>query len=295
MRRSPSTSALARSSTPAAAASRSSSSRNAVPLGSSSSGWPARSTSETRGARGQRVAVGRDQDPVLVEEVLDRHLGVGDGQVDDGQVELVGEQARARATWWWRRPRSRAPSGGRAVTSSSTSGTSQRAEVPMQPSRTVPLTSSRRAATSALSASSSAWMWRARLTTARPSSVSAPLARSTRVTPSSRSRRATWVDTFDCTVCRVRAAAEKLPASATATSTESCRRSIAGSDGSHHQQLFDELLAPDVRWCSQEEAPPPPRRCPQRGEAGSPSSPSQDTEHRPSPRAGVSVFGGSVT
>ena len=29
---------------------------------------------------------------------------------------------------------------------------------------------------------------------------------------SSRSRRATWVETFDCTVCSARAAAEKLPA-----------------------------------------------------------------------------------
>ena len=36
-----------------------------------------------------------------------------------------------------------------------------------------------------------------------------------------------WVDTFDCTVCSAAAAAEKLPSSATATSAESCRRSIA--------------------------------------------------------------------
>ena len=66
-------------------------------------------------------------------------------------------------------------------------------------------------------ASSSAWIWRARVTTAVPASVSSPLARSTRTTPSSRSSRATWVDTFDWTVWSWRAAAEKLPVSATAT------------------------------------------------------------------------------
>ena len=54
-------------------------------------------------------------------------------------------------------------------------------------------------------------------TTASPSSVRLPVARSTRVAPSSRSRRATWVETLDWTVCRARAAAEKLPVSATAS------------------------------------------------------------------------------
>ena len=41
--------------------------------------------------------------------------------------------------------------------------------------------------------------------------MSSPVARSTSTTPSSRSRRATWVDTFDWTVWSWRAAAEKLP------------------------------------------------------------------------------------
>ena len=86
----------------------------------------------------------------------------------------------------------------------------------MQPRRTVPVTSSRSAATSASRASSSAWTRRARRTTAWPSSVRKPPVRSTRVTPSSRSSRARWVETFDCTVCSARAAAEKLPPSATA-------------------------------------------------------------------------------
>ena len=63
-----------------------------MPLGSSRSSWPARSASDDRARRGERVAVGRDEDPVLVEEGLGEHLGVGDGEVDDGEVELVREE-----------------------------------------------------------------------------------------------------------------------------------------------------------------------------------------------------------
>ena len=43
-----------------------------------------------------------------------------------------------------------------------------------------------------------------------------------------------WVETFDCTVNRARAAAENVPWSAIATSAESWRTSISGErrDGS---------------------------------------------------------------
>ena len=56
-----------------------------------------------------------------------------------------------------------------------------------------------------------------------------------------------WVETFDCTVCMARAAAEKLPASATATRAASWRRSIAEHDGTYRKQLFDGLLAQSYR------------------------------------------------
>ena len=123
-------------------------------------------------------SVGRDQEAVLVEE----RLGGRPPGWSPGGSRRRGRARRrgggGRATWWWRRPRSRAPSGARRVTASSTRGTSQRAEVPMHPRRTVPVTSSRSAATSASSASSSAWIRRARRTTAWPSSVRNPPVRS---------------------------------------------------------------------------------------------------------------------
>src|SRR6478609_1485854 len=97
-------------------------------------------------------------------------------------------------------------------------------------------------ATSDVSASSSACTRRARATTSSPASVSTPDERSTSGVPSSRSSRATWVDTFDCTVCRARAAAEKLRWSATAVRTASCRRSIAVDDDTYHQQLVVRYL-----------------------------------------------------
>src|SRR6266508_1660688 len=117
-------------------------------------------------------------------------------------------------------------------------GTSQRAVVPMIPARTEPSTSLCTAATSATNASISAWMRRARSTTARPSSVRAPRARSTSVTPSSRSKRATWVETFDWTVWRATAAAENVLWSATATSVASWRMSIARNDDIHREKLL---------------------------------------------------------
>ena len=116
-------------------------------------------------------------------------------------------------------------------------------------------------------------MRRARETTTSPSSVSAPVERSTSVAPSSDSSRATWVDTLDWTVCRRRAAAENDPASATAVRAVSWRRSIACNDGTYRKQLFDELLA-DRQTCPQQERAarriPPPK-------AASPNSvPQQD-------------------
>src|ERR1700729_2814130 len=67
---------------------------------------------------------------------------------------------------------------------------------------------------------------RARLTTTSPSSVRRPEARSTSCTSSSRSRRATWADTLDCTVPIVVAAAEKLPVSAMPRSACKCFNSM---------------------------------------------------------------------
>ena len=52
------------------------------------------------------------------------------------------------------------------------------------------------------------------------------------------------VETLDWTVCMARAAAEKLPVSATPTRAESWRRSIAIHDGTYREQLFDGLLTP---------------------------------------------------
>ena len=90
-------------------------------------------------------------------------------------------------------------------------GTSHRPVVPIMPRRTVPTTSSRSAVTSATIASSSFITRRARCVTTSPSSVSRPEARSTSCTSSSRSSRATWAETLDCTVPMEAAAAEKLP------------------------------------------------------------------------------------
>src|SRR5690606_21949202 len=82
-----------------------------------------------------------------------------------------------------------------------------------------------------------------RATTTMPSGVSWPFERSTRVTRSSRSRRAMWVETLDCTVCSERAAAEKLSWSATATSARSWRRSICRNDATYRGKLLDRSRA----------------------------------------------------
>ncbi len=87
-----------------------------------------------------------------------------------------------------------------ACTADSSCGTSQRAVVPMTPRRVSPVTSWPMEVASAERASSSRWIRRARATTTTPSGVSRPLARSTRVTPSSRSRCAMWAEMLDWTV-----------------------------------------------------------------------------------------------
>ena len=94
--------------------------------------------------------------------------------------------------------------------------------VPIMPRRTVPTTSSRSAVTSATMASSSFMTRRARSITTSPSSVRRPDARSTSWTSSSRSSRATWAETLDCTVPIEAAAAEKLPVSAMPKSACRC-------------------------------------------------------------------------
>ncbi len=133
--------------------------------------------------------------------------------------------------------------GNAAATAGSSSGTIHRPVVPMMPRRTVPPVSSVAEATSAESASSSAWMRRARATASSPAAVSSPVDRSTSRVPSSCSSRATWADTFDWTVCMARAAAEKLRWSATAVRAASWRRSIAGNDSRYRKEQLDRLLA----------------------------------------------------
>ena len=152
-----------------------------VPCGSSSSGWrrPAR-----RGRRDVRPASGwsvrDDQDVVLVEQRLDATSGWLDRQVDHGQVEPAAGQLgheRGGGGVDQRRP---GPWGRRRSIARSSSGVSQRPVVPMMPMRTDPEISPIDEATSAVSASSSAWMRRARATTSSPASVSMPVVRSTR-------------------------------------------------------------------------------------------------------------------
>ena len=72
-------------------------------------------------------------------------------------------------------------------------------------------------------------MRRARSTTSSPSSVSLPLVRSTRLTPSSFSRREIWAETLLCTVPRAREAAENDPWSAMAIRLDKWRISIANT------------------------------------------------------------------
>ena len=75
--------------------------------------------------------------------------------------------------------------------------------------------------------SSSSWiMRRARSTTSTPSSVSLPLRRSTRLTPSSFSRREICAETLLCTVPSAREAAENDPWSAMAIRLDKWRISI---------------------------------------------------------------------
>ena len=106
----------------------------------------------------------------------------------------------------------------------------QRPVVPMHPIRTSPATSWRIETMSSLIACSSVRIRRARSRTAWPSEVGCIVCRSTSTAPSSFSSLATCVETFDCTVWRARAAAEKLRCSATAMRWFSWRRSIARND-----------------------------------------------------------------
>src|SRR3546814_19426012 len=96
---------------------------------------------------------------------------------------------------------------------------------------------------SAVIASTSTWMWRARATTASPSWVRLTLERSSRVAPRSRSRRSMWVEMFDCTVWSNQAAAETLPTSHTTNRAYSRRSSIAKHHGISLYQPFDGMLA----------------------------------------------------
>ena len=107
------------------------------------------------------------------------------GEGDHSQIELAPEglswtsscmlDPSATLRWMCGCPRARSRS--------KSWGTSQRAVVPIMPTRTEPATSSLQAATSETRASSSESTRRARATTTRPSSVRCPLARSTRGAP----------------------------------------------------------------------------------------------------------------
>ncbi|MBS1264398.1 MAG: hypothetical protein MAG471_00219 [Acidimicrobiaceae bacterium] len=76
----------------------------------------------------------------------------------------------------------------------------QRAVVPMQPILTEPATSSCIDVMSSVIDCISVAILRARSITVRPSGVGCIVALSMRVTPSSFSSLATWVETLDCTV-----------------------------------------------------------------------------------------------
>ena len=242
MRRTPSISAVAHSRTPERAAATSMALRSAVPGAwrrrrcsatsakvtsrRSASGWPAgvtstRSSSKSGMTPSSGSSTGRAS--TAASSAPDASWGSSD--------VVVAEVTTSRTLGW------------RACSATTTRGSSQRAVVGMTPRRTSPATSAPSEATSARRASSSAWIRRPRDTTTWPASVRVPWPRSTSVTPSSRSSRATCAEMFDCTVNRDFAAAEKVRWSATATREASCRRSmmrgrparraIAGSDGTY--------------------------------------------------------------
>jgi len=108
-------------------------------------------------------------------------------------------------------------------------GTSQRPVVPIIPTRTVPETSSRMAATSETMASSSPIMRRPRPTTTRPSAVSRPEERSTRTTSSSRFESGHVGGHIRLDRADGDGGGEKLPWSAMPISAWRCLRSKGGS------------------------------------------------------------------
>ena len=145
-----------------------------------------------------------------------------------GSSPVVVPSTMTRRSWGWR-----------WAAASMRRGTSQRAVVPIIPTRTVPVTSSLQAATSDMSASSSDRMRRARATTTVPSAVRRPSARSMSGVPSSFSRRATWAEMLDWTVPRCSAAAENVPWSLMAVSAWRCRSSIVNKDTRYLDKLVD--------------------------------------------------------
>ena len=197
--------------------------------------------------------------------------------------------AEGPATSSWRRPRSRAPSGARhdRLEHERHQPTRRRADAP-EAHRAGHLVAQR----------GHVGVERVELhldppgpaTTTCPSSVRKPPVRSNSVTPSSRSRRARCDEMFDWTVWSARAAAEKLPPSATAIRAESWRRSIAGADATHREQLFDRLLARAYRGAHKRKHFSP-RSALREVRQDPPSGPSQEAERWPSPRAGVSALG----
>ena len=233
----PSISARGRSSSPASRASSSTSSLKAVPWGGSRTGCRASSASATRSRRASSWPSGASATRSSEKRGSVSMSGSSTGRfttakssrsrTSSGTSDVVVASTTITSSLGWRR-----------CASSSSRGTSHRAVVPITPVRTVPARSSRSDTRSSWMARSSTWMRRARSATISPSGVRLPLSRSMRRAPTSRSRWATWVDTLDCTVCRARAAAEKLWCSATASRALSWRRSIALNDTCYRFKLF---------------------------------------------------------
>ena len=160
----------------------------------------------------------------------------------------------------------------------SSGGTSHRPVVPITPRRTWPATSSRMEATSAASASSSAWTRRARATTAAPSSVSRRRPVDQRDAQLPLQAGDVGRDVGLHGVERVGGGREG-PVSATATRAASCRRSIATNDGTaslttvgqiswgrqndpQHRTVDPGIPPPQVPSVNERAAGPPPPASP---------------------------------
>ena len=237
-RRRPSTSALLRNSTWTRRASVSTSSRNAVPLGGSRISCWANSARSMRARPASSWVSGAITTRSSEKRSSVSMSGSSTGRfttarssrfcTSSGTSEVVVASKTITSMPGWTR-----------FTSSRSRGTIHRAVVPITPIVTVPLRLARKEPRSSLMACNSSWIRRARSATTWPSGVRHLRDLSISVAPASRSRREMCAETLDCTVCRARAASEKLRCSATASRTFSWRRSIASNDTNYRYKLLN--------------------------------------------------------